>query len=254
MGAFHEGHLSLMRRSVAENDFTVVSNFVNPLQFSPDEDFERYPRNLAEDNQLCEQVGVDLVFAPAAEEMFPSPAIISVQLSGLGEVLEGKYRPGHLEGVATIVAKLFAIIGDCRAYFGEKDWQQLCVVRSLAQDLSLPAKVVGCDIVREPDGLALSSRNLYLTTEQRAGATVLNRALRHGADLIVKNTEATVKSVSEAMSELIVAEAVVETLDYAVVVNSQTLLAPSKLEGDLRLLAAAKVGTARLIDNLGVKL
>lgn len=254
MGAFHAGHLSLIRRSVAENDFTLVSNFVNPLQFSPDEDFERYPRNLEEDNRECQQLGVDLVFAPTVEEMFPCPSITSVQLPELTNILEGRHRPGHLEGVATVVAKLFAIAGSSSAYFGEKDWQQLCVVHRLATDLSLPTKVVGCETVREPDGLALSSRNLYLTARQRSGAAVLHRALRHGADLILQNPEASPQAIGDAMSAMIMSEPEVQSLDYAVVVDSQTLVAPAKLAGTLRLLTASKVGRARLIDNIGVQL
>jgi len=254
MGAFHAGHLSLISRSVAENDFTLVSNFVNPLQFSPDEDFERYPRNLAQDNRDCQQLGVDLVFAPTVEEMFPCPAVTSIRLSGLTDILEGQHRPGHLEGVAMVVAKLFAIAGSSCAYFGEKDWQQLCLVRRLAADLSLPTKVVGCEIVREPDGLALSSRNLYLTARQRSCAAVLYQALRHGADLIAQNPKASPQAIGDAMSALITAEPEVSLLDYAVVVDAQTLAPPARLAGTLRLLVAAQVGQARLIDNLGVQL
>ena len=289
MGALHDGHLSLMRRSVAENDFTVASNFVNPLQFAPDEDFERYPRDLTCDNQLCEQVGVDLVLAPSVEEMFAQPATITMQLAELGELLEGRFRPGHLEGVAVAVTKLLSIVGGCRVYFGEKDWQQLCVARRLVQDFSLPVEVVGCDIVREADGLAMSSRNLYLTPEQRQGATVLFRALRHGAELLtgsdpaagssapadgqsapaagssaptdgqsapasVSDPPLTAEAVGGAMAELITAEPVVDALQYAVVVDPATLSPPAQLAGELRLLVAAQVGSARLIDNLGVRL
>ncbi len=287
MGAFHEGHKSLMRRSVAECDFTVVSNFVNPLQFSPEEDLSSYPRNLEHDNQICEQLGVDLVFAPTAAEMFPNlspglgatpgPGTTSIHLGELTRVLEGEHRPGHLQGVAVVVAKLLNIVGGCRAYFGEKDWQQLCVVRRLAADLSLPAEVVGCETVREPDGLAMSSRNQYLTDSQRQAAPVLYRALRRGAELA---GDATPEAVSAAMSDMILAEPEVKSLDYAVLVDSRTLTPPAappttspppaapistdKVKAEenlrdhnlhdpnLRLLVAAQIGRARLIDNLAV--
>ena len=157
MGALHAGHLGLLRRSVAETDVTVVSIFVNPLQFGAGEDLEAYPRGLEDDAALCAAEGAAAVFAPTTAEMYPEPPVVSLDFGGLSAVLEGALRPGHLGGVAVVVAKLFAVAGACRAYFGEKDWQQLAVVRRLAADLSLPVDVVGCPTVREPDGLALSS-------------------------------------------------------------------------------------------------
>lgn len=250
MGAFHEGHLSLIRRSVAENDFTAVSNFVNPLQFAPDEDFERYPRDLPEDNRLCEAEGADLVFAPSGEEMFARPPLVSVHMGELATILEGAHRDGHLIGVATVVVKLFSIVGLCRAYFGEKDWQQLALVRRMAEDLSLPAEVVGCPIVRESDGLALSSRNRYLSEQERAAAGVLSSALRHGIRMIAAG-ESDPRAVATEMETMI--ETVADKLGYATVVAAESLQAPDSLPGSepLRLLAAAHFGSARLIDNMG---
>ena len=250
MGAFHEGHLSLIRRSVADNDFTAVSNFVNPLQFAPTEDFDRYPRDLPEDNRLCEAEGADLVFAPSDEEMFARPPLVSVHMGELATILEGAHREGHLIGVATIVAKLFSIVGPSRAYFGEKDWQQLTLVRRMAEDLSLPAEVVGCPIVREPDGLALSSRNRYLSEQERDAAGVLSRALQHGIEMI-KAGESDPKAVAAAMEAMI--EPVADKLGYATVVLADSLQVPDSLPGSepLRLLVAAHFGNARLIDNMG---
>lgn len=250
MGAFHEGHLSLIRRSVADNDFTAVSNFVNPLQFAPTEDFDRYPRDLPEDNRLCEAEGADLVFAPSGEEMFARAPLVAVHMGELATTLEGAHRDGHLIGVGTIVAKLFSIVGPCRAYFGEKDWQQLTLVRRMAEDLSLPAEVVGCPIVREPDGLALSSRNRYLSDRERADAGVLSRALGHGIEMIEAG-ESDPGAVEAAMKTMI--EAVADKLGYATVVLADNLQPPDRLPGSepLRLLVAAHFGTARLIDNMG---
>lgn len=250
MGAFHEGHLSLIRRSVEENDFTAVSNFVNPLQFAPEEDFERYPRDLPEDNRQCEAEGADLVFAPSGEEMFARPPLVSVHMGELATVLEGAHRDGHLIGVATIVTKLFSIVGPCRAYFGEKDWQQLTLVRRMAEDLSLPVNVVGCPIVREPDGLALSSRNRYLSEQEREAAGILSGALRHGIEMIEAG-ESDPRAVAAAMEAMI--EPVADKLGYAAVVKADSLQVPDSLPGNepLRLLVAAHFGSARLIDNFG---
>lgn len=250
MGAFHEGHLSLVRRSVADNDFTAVSNFVNPLQFAPTEDFDRYPRDLPEDNRLCEAEGADLVFAPSGEEMFARPPLVAVHMGEMATVLEGAHRDGHLIGVGTIVAKLFSIVGPCRAYFGEKDWQQITLVRRMAEDLSLPVDVVGCPIVRESDGLALSSRNRYLSEQERAASTVLYRALRHGIGMIEAG-ESDPQSVIAEMEAMI--EPVASKLGYATLVKADSLQMPQSLPGNepLRLLVAAHFGKARLIDNMG---
>ena len=236
MGALHAGHESLIRRSAAECDVTAVTVFVNPLQFGPSEDFRAYPRDLARDTEVATAAGADLVFAPTVEEMFPDgPPVTTVTVGGpVTDRFEGAARPGHFAGVATIVAKLFALAGPCRAYFGEKDYQQLLVVRRMAADLSFPVEVVGCPIVREPDGLALSSRNAYLSAEERAAATVLYRALQAGA-------------AGDDMAAVVAAEPLAR-LDYAAAVDPATL-APVPLAPGARLLIAAWVGKTRLIDN-----
>lgn len=226
MGALHEGHASLIRRSAAECDVTAVTVFVNPLQFEqsefgPSEDFASYPRDLSADIEAAAGAGAGLLFAPSAPEMYPSQPTVTVHVAG-EDVLEGASRPGHFDGVATVVAKLFNLAGPCRAYFGEKDWQQLRVVRRLVADLSFPVEVVACPTVREADGLALSSRNGRLSAEERRAATVLYRALT--------------AYPHRAMAD-VVAEEPLATLDYAEVVEG-------------RLLIAARVGHVRLIDNM----
>ncbi len=251
MGALHAGHLSLLRRAVAETDVTVVSVFVNPLQFGAGEDLEAYPRGFDEDAALCAAEGAAAVFAPTTAEMYPAPPVISLDFGGLSGVLEGALRPGHLGGVAVVVAKLFAIVGACRSYFGEKDWQQLAVVRRLAADLSLPVDVVGCPTVRERDGLALSSRNAYLTPAERAAAPVLYRALRTGAERIEAG-ERRAAAVESAMAGMLAGEPLLGPVDYATVTGADTLQRLDPLAGELRLLVAAHLGAARLIDNIGV--
>lgn len=226
MGYLHDGHASLMRRAAAECDVVAATVFVNPLQFAPGEDLSTYPRDLDRDIALAEEAGVSLLFAPPVEEMYPGEVLTTVHVDKVGDGLEGAARPTHFDGVATVVAKLFAISGPCRAYFGEKDWQQLAVVRRLVADLSLPVEVVGCPIVREPDGLAMSSRNVHLSPEERQAATVLHRALLAGR-----------AGGPDAMRAVVATEPLVH-LDYAEQV------------GD-RLLIAARVGRTRLIDNMG---
>ncbi|MEJ5296040.1 MAG: pantoate--beta-alanine ligase, partial [Fimbriimonadales bacterium] len=178
MGYFHEGHLSLMRRAKADGGRVIVSLFVNPLQFGPQEDFERYPRDFERDRAMAESVGVDAMFVPEASEMYPPDFQTQVRVQRLSQPLCGRSRPGHFEGVATVVLKLFHIVTPDRAYFGEKDYQQLRIIQQLVRDLNLTVEIVPCPIVREPDGLAMSSRNVYLTPEERAAATVLYRSLQ----------------------------------------------------------------------------
>lgn len=249
MGSLHDGHLSLLRRSEQENDVTLASIFVNPAQFGPGEDFGDYPRDLAADLRKCEELGADAVFAPSTAEMYPSPSVLNMDFGALSSVLEGRQRPGHFEGVGLVVAKLFGAVGACRAYFGEKDWQQLAVVRRLVCDLALPVEVVGCPTVRDPDGLALSSRNAYLTPPQREAALALNRCLRLGEELI-RSGERSRGVVEEAMAEVLAGEAAL-TPYYSVVVDADSLLPVDPLRGGLRLLGAVGVGETRLIDNLG---
>ena len=252
MGALHDGHRSLVSRAVAAGDAVCVSVFVNPLQFGPAEDLATYPRDLAADVRVAERWGASLVFAPSVEEMYPPGATTRVRVEGLGDVLEGASRPGHFEGVATVVTKLLAVAGPCRVYFGEKDFQQLLVVRRLVADLSLPVEVVACPTVRALDGIALSSRNRHLSGEEREAAAVLLRALQSGAASILAG-ERDPGEVRALMGDIVEAEPLVE-LDYAEVVDASTLAVPEKLDGGLRLLVAARVGPTRLIDNLGVRL
>jgi pantoate--beta-alanine ligase len=240
MGALHEGHLSLMRRAAAECGAVAATVYVNPLQFGPAEDLSTYPRDLDGDATLAERAGVAHLFAPAVDEMFPVPPLTTVHVAGLTEGGEGASRPGHFDGVATIVAKLFAIAGPCRAYFGEKDWQQLQVVRRMAADLSLPVEVVACPTVREPDGLALSSRNRHLSADERRAAPVLHRALEAGRALVAAG-RTDPEDVRRAMAGVVAAEPLAR-LDY--------VEAAADGPGALRLLVAARVGATRLIDNL----
>ena len=251
MGALHDGHASLMRQAAAECDVVAVTVFVNPLQFGAGEDLDAYPRTLDADVGLAEQAGASIVLAPTVAEMYGEGTATTVSLAdGMTRVLEGASRPGHFDGVSTVVAKLFAMAGACHAYFGEKDFQQLAVVRRMARDLSFPVTVVGCPTVRAEDGLALSSRNAYLGADERAAAPVLHRALRAGAAAIDAGERH--PAVVEAVMAAELATETLVTQDYAAVVDAATLGRPDPLTGDLRLLVAARLPSARLIDNLGV--
>lgn len=250
MGYLHEGHTSLMRAARAVTDVVVASIFVNPLQFAADEDLDDYPRDLERDAAQAEEAGVDLLFVPDGSEMYPQPVETTVSVAGVSEGFEGASRPTHFAGVATVVAKLFSIVGPCRAFFGEKDFQQLAVVRRMVSDLSMPVNVVACETIREPDGLAMSSRNAYLTPEQRGAAPVVNRALRAGAAAILAGETDPVEV--RALMARIVADKPLGELDYADVVDAASLTTPNPLAGDLRLLAAVRFGSTRLIDNVGV--
>jgi pantoate--beta-alanine ligase len=252
MGALHEGHTSLMTRARAECDVVAVSIFVNPLQFGDPEDIAHYPRTLERDLAVCAASDADVVFVPSVAEMYPSwPAAPSTTVSvrSVSEPWEGASRPGHFDGVATVVAKLFAIAGPCRAYFGLKDFQQLAVVRRMARELSLPVQVVGCPIVREADGLALSSRNVRLSATEREASTALSRALAAGRAALAGG-ERSGAAVARAMQAVVAAVPLV-ALDYAVLVEADTLeeVATVTDQGSLRLLIAAQVGPIRLIDN-----
>jgi pantoate--beta-alanine ligase len=249
MGYLHEGHASLVRAAVAGSDVVAMSIFVNPLQFGPSEDLAAYPRDLERDLELAAREGVDVVFAPSVDEMYPSPVRTTVAVAGVSEPLEGASRPGHFDGVSTVVAKLFSIVGPCRAFFGEKDFQQLTVVRRMVADLSLPVDVVGCPTVREVDGLAMSSRNVYLSTEERAQAPTVHRALQAGVAAIAAG-ERDAARVRRVMAD-VMADARLGRVDYLAVVDAATFEVPEPLAGELRLLAAVRFGRARLIDNVG---
>lgn len=253
MGYLHAGHRSLMRAARSDCDLVVVSVFVNPMQFGPSEDLDRYPRDLDGDIAACADEHVDLVFAPSVREVYPEyPPATVVHVDGLTEGLCGASRPGHFDGVTTVVAKLFAIIGPCRAYFGEKDAQQLAVVRRMGLDLNLPVDVVGCPIVREPDGLALSSRNAYLTTEERAAAPGIARSLRaataavDGGEREAAVLTAGVRAVLGAIDGL--------DIDYVECVDADTIAPIERLRGEVLLAVAVRLGQTRLIDNVRFRL
>jgi pantoate--beta-alanine ligase len=253
MGAMHEGHASLMRRTRAEigpEAPLVVSLFVNPLQFGPNEDLARYPRTLDEDLALCAAEGVDIVFAPSVDEVYPGGTPqVTVDPGPLADVLEGVTRPGHYVGVLTVVAKLFGLVRPDVTVFGEKDYQQLALVRRMSGDLCLGVEVLGGETVREPDGLALSSRNRYLDPEQRQQAVALNRALRAAQDAGADGYVAAL-----AAAEKVLADAAGVDVDYLVVRAVDLAELDDEAQGEARALVAANVGTTRLIDNLPVVL
>ncbi|MFA5787101.1 MAG: pantoate--beta-alanine ligase [Actinomycetota bacterium] len=248
MGFLHEGHLSLVRRAHAENAAVVVSIFVNPLQFGPAEDFAAYPRDLDRDLAMLESHGVDLVFNPPVDEMYPRPPRVTLTVGPMSRMLCGAARPGHFDGVATVVAKLFGMVGPDRAYFGEKDFQQLAVIRRMVADLDMTVEVVGCPTVRESDGLAMSSRNSYLTAEERAGAPAIHRALRKVAAEFASGTSdaATLGcSVRAALEKEPLAR-----LDYVAVVDPEIFEAASEARDGTVVAVACYFGRARLIDNV----
>ncbi|MDO8210939.1 pantoate--beta-alanine ligase [Conexibacter sp. CPCC 206217] len=248
MGAFHAGHRSLMERAVVANDVAVVSLFVNPTQFGPSEDLGAYPRDEARDAEIAAAAGVDLLFAPPVEEVYPDGFATTVRVGGVSEPLEGAHRPGHFDGVATVVAKLLNMVGPDVAYFGQKDAQQALVIRRLVRDLNIPARIEICPIVRERDGLAMSSRNVYLGAEDRARAVALRRALT-AAEQAVAAGERDAAAVS-AIARTALAQHAVEP-EYVALVGADTLAPIERIDGeDVLLAVAARVGPARLIDNV----
>ncbi len=247
MGALHAGHRSLIERARRENDRVIVSIFVNPLQFGPAEDFARYPRSFSKDRRFCAKAGVDALYHPGVDEMYPPGFQTRVELPALSEKLCGKFRPGHFQGVATVVLKLFEQARPDRAYFGEKDFQQLVVIRRMARDLALGVRIVGCPTVREKDGLALSSRNAGLTPRQRSEAPALYRALRLGLTAIKQGASL---SQARSMMRRRLQEIPGARIDYAEIVDPDTLEAPRRTDGRLRALAAIRLGKTRLIDNI----
>jgi len=248
LGALHAGHLSLVRAAKAGNDAVVVSIFVNPTQFGPNEDFSRYPRTFEADCALLEPEGVDLVFAPAVEEIYPEGAATFVSVTGIEDRLDGKSRPGHFRGVATVVAKLFHIVAPDRAYFGQKDAAQVAVLRRMVRDLDIPVELAVCPIVREADGLALSSRNRYLSDEDRQRALVLSRALRRAEELYLAGTVSS-NSLLDGARGVLASEPEVR-IDYLAAVDPLTLEDLAEVGSGSLIAVAAWVGTTRLIDNV----
>jgi pantoate--beta-alanine ligase len=252
MGALHEGHIALVRRARAENERVGVSIFVNPTQFAANEDLARYPRDLPRDLRLLEEAGVDAILAPQPAEIYPPGFSTWVNVEGVTEVLEGARRPGHFRGVATVVCKLFGIFQPTRAYFGQKDAQQCVVVRRMARDLNLPLDVVICPTERADDGLALSSRNVYLSPEQRAAAPVLSRALRE-AERRFAAGERDAGALRAAMQQLIAAEPLAR-VDYVSVADADTLAELEQIDGPALASLAVYFGATRLIDNAFLQL
>jgi len=248
MGFLHAGHQSLIAASVKNNDRTVVSVFVNPTQFGPNEDLESYPRDLNRDAELCESTGADLIFHPEPAEMYPEGFVSFVDMNGLTNHLCGLSRPVHFRGVCTVVSKLFNIVQPDHAYFGQKDAQQLAVVKRMVKDLNMPLEIVGCPIVREEDGLAMSSRNTYMNAEERQAALILSRSIRLGEQM-VKDGERDAAVIKAAMVELIESEPMAE-IDYVELVDNLTMESLDTLKGDILCAIAVKINNkVRLIDN-----
>jgi pantoate--beta-alanine ligase len=248
MGALHEGHLSLVRAAKAQCDLVAASIFVNPLQFGPSEDLAKYPRTFDRDRELFAQEGVDFIFAPSVEEMYPAGAVTYVTVEGLSDKLCGRSRPGHFRGVTTVVAKLFNIVEPDRAFFGQKDAAQSTIIRRMVRDLNIPVQVVVCPIVREPDGLAMSSRNAYLDPQQRESARVLYRSLMAVQERFDRG-ERKVQALIEAGKQAFAQEPFVR-LDYFEIVDPETLDPVDDLSRPALVAVAAFVGKARLIDNI----
>lgn len=247
MGFLHEGHQSLMQKAVEQNDRVVVSIFVNPMQFGPTEDLESYPRDLEADTRLCEETGVNLIFHPEPEEMYAAGFCSFVDMTGPTAELCGKSRPIHFRGVCTVVSKLFNIVTPDRAYFGEKDAQQLAVIRRMVMDLNIPVEVIGCPIIREADGLAKSSRNTYLNPEERKAALILSKTIQLGKQM-VESGEKDVAALVAAMKANIETEPLAR-IDYVEVVDFTNIQKIDTIEGSVLVAMAVYIGTTRLIDN-----
>jgi pantoate--beta-alanine ligase len=247
MGYLHEGHQSLIKKAVEENDRVVVSIFVNPIQFAPNEDLATYPRDLEADKKLCESTGASLIFHPTPEEMYPSGFSTSVAMEGLTKELCGKTRPTHFGGVCTVVSKLFNIVKPDKAYFGQKDAQQLAIVKRMVRDLNFDLEIVGCPIVREPDGLAKSSRNTYLSKDERQAALILSKAISLGQEM-VQNGEKSAQAVIKAMTDKINTEPLAK-IDYVNAVDALTIEPVEEIKGEVLVAIAVYIGKTRLIDN-----
>lgn len=247
MGYLHEGHQSLIKRAVQENDRVVVSIFVNPIQFAPNEDLETYPRDLEKDSILCNDTGADLIFHPQPEEMYPNGFSTQVVMNNLTTELCGKTRPTHFSGVCTVVGKLFNIVAPNRAYFGEKDAQQLAIIKRMVKDLNFDIEIVGCPIIRESDGLAKSSRNTYLNEQERKAALILSKSILLGKEMAA-NGERSSAVIIKAMTDLINTEPLAK-IDYVSIVNAETIEPVDKLNGEILAAVAVYIGKTRLIDN-----
>ena len=247
MGYLHEGHRSLMQQAGQENSKVIVSIFVNPMQFAPNEDLATYPRDLERDQQVCQQAGVDLIFHPQPEEMYSNTFATFVYMNGLSDTLCGSKRAGHFRGVCTVVTKLFNIVEPHRAYFGQKDAQQLAIIRQMVHDLNMNVDVVGCPIIREEDGLAKSSRNSYLNSEERQAALCLFRAIQAGQALVAQGERNSTK-IEDVMKHIIMQEPLAN-IDYLSIVSMKTLQSVNQIDDAILCALAVYIGKTRLIDN-----
>jgi pantoate--beta-alanine ligase len=251
MGYLHEGHMSLVKASREDNDFTIMSIFVNPAQFGPNEDFEKYPRDMERDTRMAEEAGVDIIFAPSKDEMYPDGYKTYIEVEDITEVLCGKTRPGHFKGVTTVVAKLFNIVEPDKAYFGQKDAQQVIVIKKMVRDLNMNLEVATCPIIRENDGLAMSSRNTYLSVGERRAAVILSKSLFEAQDLIKdgeRNAAKLVQYICERISTVSFAE-----IDYVEITDFENLEKVEVIDGNILIALAVRFGKTRLIDNIVVE-
>lgn len=249
MGALHDGHLSLVKRAKMENDVTIVSIFLNPLQFGPAEDLDKYPRDIEEDIRKLRQEDIDILFIPDNNLMYPQSFSTHIEVGPLSERLCGKFRPGHFSGVATVVAKLFNIINPTRAYFGQKDFQQTVIIKRMAKDLNFDADIIVCPTMREHDGLAMSSRNVYLDMEQRSTASVLYQCLNKASES-VKSGMTLGEKIKEQMRQTLLSEPLISQIDYASIYDPETLEEVDNIKGDVLFAVAVRMGSTRLIDNI----
>jgi len=252
MGALHEGHMSLFRSSIEENDVTVASIFINPTQFAPGEDFNKYPKDHKGDMEKLSTLNVEAVFLPDVAEMYPKGFSTFIYVGGIGNILCGASRPDHFNGVATVVTKLLNIVMPDRAYFGQKDYQQTVVIKKVLHELGLDVDIVVCPIVREDDGLAMSSRNAYLNDDERKSALILNKALEYGNTLIMSGKEGSMSSVKEKISALITSDPLMK-MDYVEIVGPQYLEKITEIKTPAVICVAVNIGNTRLIDNIIVQ-
>ncbi|MCX8027263.1 MAG: pantoate--beta-alanine ligase [Thermodesulfovibrionales bacterium] len=252
MGALHNGHISLVERAKNENDITVVSIFVNPLQFGQDEDFDKYPRVLEKDLEMLESVGTNILFVPQVKHMYPEGFLTTVKVRELSDKLCGAFRKGHFEGVTTVVCKLINIVKPTRIYFGQKDYQQMLIVKQMVNDLNIDVEVVSCRTIRESDGLAMSSRNVYLNHAERKSATILYKTLKHIESLILQD-KISCRDVSKIMYKMLSDEPLVKEIQYADIYDVKTLERLDEFKDENLLAIALKIGDTRLIDNLIVE-
>ena len=249
MGALHNGHVSLVKRAKMENDITVASIFINPLQFGPAEDLDKYPRSIEEDIRKLREEDIDILFLPDNNLIYPQGFSTHIEVAGLSDKLCGKFRPGHFSGVATVVAKLFNLVSPTRAYFGQKDFQQTVIIKKMSKDLNFDTDIIVCPTIRENDGLAMSSRNAYLDSDQRTAARLLYQCLSKASDS-VKSGITSGKKIREMMREVLSSEPLISHIDYASVYDPETLEEVDEVTSEALFAVAVRIGSTRLIDNI----